>query len=135
MMIPRKFWSPSLTSQFLICPVPFHLDTYRGCVYNCSYCFARDFVMFSRRNLGERRSSVFLEGNRPDLFKRWFDRVVLERKYDYSRGHEVAVQEGIPLEMGATADPFPPAEFKEKITYGVLKALDEHDYPVEIQTN
>ena len=50
MMIKRKFWKPSVTSQFRVCPVPYHFDTYRGCTYGCLFCFARDFIQFTRRN-------------------------------------------------------------------------------------
>jgi len=49
-MINRKFWKPSVTSQFKVCPVPYHMDTYRGCTYGCLFCFARDFIQFARRN-------------------------------------------------------------------------------------
>jgi DNA repair photolyase len=48
--ISRNFWRPSVTSQFCVCPIPFHFDTYRGCSYGCLFCFARDFIEFSRRN-------------------------------------------------------------------------------------
>jgi len=128
----RKFWKPALTSQFNICPVPFHLDTYRGCVYNCTYCFARDFVMFHRRKKGE-LLFTHLEGNREDLLEKWIKRT-LDKDYDYTKGEEVAFKERIPLKIGATADPFPFSESKDRITYNFLKLLHTYDYPLEIQT-
>jgi DNA repair photolyase len=127
-----KSWKPSLTSQFLICPIPFHLDTYRGCTYNCTYCFARDFVTFSRRN-SEHKESTYLVGNDAQSFSRWMNKVD-KSGYDYSKGGEVATKERIPLKIGATADPFPYVEAREKITYKVLKVLDYYNYPTEIQT-
>ena len=51
-------WIPTLTSQFLICPVPFHLDTYHGCGYGCKYCFARDFYEFTRRMSEKKRLHI-----------------------------------------------------------------------------
>jgi DNA repair photolyase len=128
----RKFWKPSLTSQYSICPIPFHYDLYRGCHFNCNYCFARDFVVFSRRKRG--LPFTHLEGNRPELFEKWVERTMGKDFYDYSRGEEVAFKERIPLKIGATSDPCPPVELKEKITYQTLKILDSYDYPVEIQT-
>lgn len=132
MILNKKFWKPSLTSQFAICPIPFHLDTYRGCVYNCNYCFARDFVTFSRRN----NDMVFtdLVANRSELFTAWMNRTLKKNDYDYTRGEEVALQERIPLKLGATADPFPPIEISAKVTHSFLGILDYFDYPVEIQT-
>lgn len=129
--INKRFWKPSLTSQFDVCPIPFHLDTYRGCVFDCRYCFARDFTTFARRNTNN--GFTYLECNNPELFKNWISKAMTS-PYDYSKGEEVAVKERIPLKIGATADPCPPIEKTEKITYDILKVLHSYDYPTEIQT-
>lgn len=134
-MIERKFWSPSITTQFRICPIPFHFDTYRGCQYGCIYCFARDFIEFQRRNAKneqERRQS-YLVGNSPQGLQKWIEKVV-NSDYNYAKGNEVAFKERIPVKIGATADPFPMVEKKERITYDCLKILGEYDYPVQIST-
>jgi DNA repair photolyase len=31
----------SLTSQFFFCGLPLRLDSYRGCAFQCSFCYAR----------------------------------------------------------------------------------------------
>ena len=85
-MIERKFWSPSITSQFRICPIPFHFDTYRGCQYGCIYCFARDFIEFQRRNAKteqEKRQS-FLVGNSPQGLQKWINKVK-DSEYNYKK--------------------------------------------------
>lgn len=130
--VKRQFWKPSLTSQFKICPVPYHMDTYRGCVYNCRYCFARDLVTFARRK-SEHKSFAYLTGNRSDLLNNWIQRT-LEKEYDYTKGEEVAFKERIPIKIGANSDPFPPIESKARITYNILKVFEQYDYPLEIQT-
>ncbi len=130
--LKRQPWKPSLTSQFRNCPIPYHLDTYRGCVYNCRYCFARDLVTFARRK-SDNKSFSYLIGNRADLLDKWIQRI-LEKNYDYTNGSEVAFKERIPIKIGANADPFPPIESKEHITYDILKVFDKYDYPLEIQT-
>lgn len=132
--ITRKFWKPSVTSQFRICPVPFHFDTYRGCTYGCLFCFARDFIVFSRRNAEEsHRRQSFLEGNSPQGLERWCERVT-KGGYDYTKAAEVAFKERIPVKIGATADPFPVCEKEERITYDCLKVFGRYDYPVQIST-
>lgn len=131
-MIEKKFWKPSVTSQFPICPIPFHMDTYRGCVYNCLYCFARDFVTFSRRNTQHKEFS-YLVGNRADLLDKWIQRT-LAKPYDYTNAAEVALKERIPIKIGATSDPFPLSENENHITYDILKVFEKYDYPLEIQT-
>lgn len=131
-MVAKRFWKPSVTSQFRVCPIPYHLDTYRGCVFNCAYCFARDFTTFGRR----RRNLPFihLEANDPAAFARWVKRTAAKAENDYDHAEEVAFHERIPLKIGATADPFPPIELVEGVTKEVLHVLHDHDYPTEIQT-
>ena len=126
----KKFWPPSVTSQFRVCPVPFHFDTYRGCRYGCLYCFARDLTEFGRRNkdsvLGKQN---YLESNDPIGLLRWCERVNASR-YDYEKAEEVAFKERIPVKIGATADPFPPYEKWGRITYNCLRVFGKYDYPV-----
>jgi len=89
-------------------------------------------MTFARRNTNH-KSFAYLEGNRPDLLNSWFKRT-LEKPMNYKRGEEVAFKERIPLKIGANADPFPPIEATEKITYEVLQALHQLDYPVQMST-
>lgn len=132
--IVRRFWSPSVTSQFRICPIPFHFDTYRGCHYGCLFCFARDFIEFQRRKKeGIESRQAYIEGNSPEGLQKWIDKV-LAKEYNYKRAEEVAFKERIPVKIGATADPFPLIEEKERITYDCLKIFDKYDYPVQIST-
>ena len=128
----RKFWHPTVTSQFKVCPIPYHMDTYRGCTFSCRYCFARDFVTFARRN-AEHKEFTYLVGNSPEGVKRWIDRVE-KKDFDYNKAEEVAFKERVPLKIGATADPFPFVEKTELVTYDILKIFQGIDYPVQIST-
>jgi DNA repair photolyase len=132
-MIEKRFWKPEITSQFSICPVPFHLDTYRGCTYGCTYCFARDLIVFARRNQ-EHKSFSYLVGNDAIGLERYLSNIYEKKEYDYSKASQVAVLERIPMKIGANADPFPIIETGERITFDILKVLEKYDYPVEIQT-
>ena len=132
--VERKFWSPSVTSQFCVCPIPFHFDTYRGCTYGCLFCFARDLTEFARRNKDENhKRQSYLEGNDPKGLLKWIEKTMASA-YDYSKAEVVAFKERIPVKIGATADPFPIIEKWEHITYDCLKIFDKLDYPVQIST-
>lgn len=132
--IEKHFWAPSVTSQFTICPIPFHFDTYRGCKYGCLFCFARDFIHFARRNKeGKERNQSYIEGNSPEGLAKWCKQVARSR-YDYSDAAMVAFKERMPVKIGATADPFPVCELTERITYECLKVFERYDYPVQIST-
>lgn len=132
--LTRKSWHPTVTSQFRICPIPFHFDTYRGCHYGCLFCFARDFIQFQRRNRdGREARQSFIEGNSPEGLARWIESVN-KSEYRYDKPEQVAFKERIPVKIGATADPFPLLESKERITYDCLKIFGQYDYPVQIST-
>ena len=132
--IERRFWAPTVTSQFCVCPVPFHMDTYRGCTYGCLFCFARDFTRFARRGkTGDSRRQMYIEGNSPEGLKKWCHSA-LRRRYDYTDAAIVAFKERIPVKIGATADPFPICELHEYITHDCLRVFHKYDYPVQIST-
>ena len=132
-MIKRKFWKPSVTSQYKVCPVPYHMDTYRGCTYGCLFCFARDFFQFARRNT-DHPVQTYIEGNDPKAFGRWVERTMAGEENDYAHAEEVAFRERMPVKIGASSDPFPFCEREERITHDVLSILAEYDYPVQIST-
>ena len=132
--IERQFWAPSVTSQFCICPIPFHFDTYRGCQYGCLFCFARDMTHFARRGReGAERRQSYISGNSPEGLAKWCHQVI-HRPYDYTDAAMVAFKERMPLKIGATADPFPMCELNEGITRDCLRILNKYDYPVQIST-
>jgi len=158
MSTTRRFWPPSLTSQFLICPVPFHVDSYRGCVHNCTYCFARDFTTFHRNlkagTLGGKdeptldvlnaaspekkaaeppRPFTALDGNDPEGFAKWC-RKAKDKKPALTDSAAYYFHENVPLKFGATSDPCPVAELKEGISRAMLRTLKDLGHPTEIQT-
>ena len=124
---------PSLTSQITHCPVPFHLDTYMGCTFGCHYCFARDLVVFARRN-SDHPSFSYLVPNDHVAFERWLDKVMVTEEDDKKKPEDVALRERLVLKIGANSDPLPYAEKKHHVTQNVLRALHKYDYPTEIQT-
>ena len=132
----QRFMAPTITGQYPVCPIPFRVDSYSGCKFKCSYCFASYFTEYSRRNNPDpaKKLSSYLEMNDPVEFEKWFDRVVHLSKYNYNRGAEVAVLERIPVKFGGVADPFPPIEYSYRITYDMLKTMHKYDYPVQILT-
>lgn len=127
---------PNVTSQHDVCPIPFKIDPYFGCPYQCAYCFAKSTIAFNR-NISRRKKGL------PDLtglshldvekFRRWVARSY-EVPYNYKNPHLVAFKERIPIKVGGNCDPFPPAESRLGITKQVLEILHERDYPTQILT-
>ena len=153
MIADVHFWPPSVTSQFAICPVPFHLDPYNGCVHNCAYCFGRDLTNFQRRTGEEVSTDNLLGGKLVNLqrnveaqprftdltvndakkFSRWMKKQE-SKEHDPTDAVSVALKMRMPLKIGAIGDPCPPHERDLHVTENVLRVLADRDYPVEIQT-
>ncbi len=113
----------SITSQFAFCGLPLRLDTYRGCGFQCSYCFAR--------NRGGNRPGETIRPANPKQIHR-----VLERALDHGGSGVIAefLQRRTPIHFGGMSDPFQPAEAQEQATASVLQSLGRYRYPTVLST-
>lgn len=114
-----------ITSQFCFCALPIRLDTYRGCGFMCTYCFAR----FRGGNLP---SDQVLPANADSIAEQF--RRALERP-----GRRVSVvgqflRRGVPIHFGGMSDPLQPAELRYRVTEKVLRLLSEYSYPTVLST-
>lgn len=115
----------SLTSQFLFCGLPLRLDSYRGCAFQCSFCYARfrgghsasDTVTPADPETLQRRLATAFRGNRnpqPLIAQ------LLRRR--------------VPIHFGGMSDPFQNAERRYGVTRRFLESLSEYNYPTVIST-
>lgn len=113
----------SITSQFSFCGLPLRLDTYRGCAFRCSYCFAR-----------------YRGGNLPGNAVRPADAQQIKSVFDraLNRGSSGVIAEFLrhrtPVHVGGMSDPLQPAEEHHRVTASVLKTLISHQYPIVLST-
>lgn len=115
----------SITSQFSFCGMSFRLDTYSGCGFHCSYCFAH------RRGGNSSYNGINIAD--PDLiinrFKRAFE------KPNITTGLiSQYIRKKVPIHFGGMSDPFPQIEVQEQVSLKVLKYLFSINYPVVIST-
>ncbi|EOT29501.1 hypothetical protein C805_00085 [Eubacterium sp. 14-2] len=99
------------------CDYPIHFDTYTGCSFACSYCFANEKPnknIVAPTNGGINALRLFISGKRTSE----------TRFCDWS----------IPIHWGSTSDPFQPIEKTECKTLECLKLLAETKYPFIIST-
>lgn len=104
-------------TQCMCCDYPIHFDTYTGCAFGCSYCFAnekpdKNIVVPTKGAVNAIR--LFIEGKRTSE----------TRFCDWK----------IPVHWGATSDPFQPLERTEKKTLECLELLAETKYPFIVST-
>jgi DNA repair photolyase len=113
----------SLSSQFSHCALPLRLDSYRGCSFSCSYCFARS----RGGNVPSRR----IVPAKPKTLRNIFSQS--DKGYSGSVIHQF-LRRRIPVHFGGMSDPFQPRERREKISLGFLEELENRGYPTVIST-
>lgn len=119
--------SLSFKSIFYFCSLPLRLDSYKGCTFNCLYCFSQ--------NLNNRRYDFFqtkLKIGDPKRLERVFKSSTTKSK---NLGViKSCIQQKIPIHLGSVSDPFQHAEEKYKVTFEYLKILSKFNYPTVIST-
>jgi DNA repair photolyase len=113
----------SVTSQFAFCGLPLRLDAYRGCGFQCSYCFAR--------NRGGNGPGDAVRPADPSQITR-----ILEYALDGRTDGVIAefLRHRTPVHFGGMSDPFQPAEERYRVTASVLKTLARYQYPTVLST-
>jgi DNA repair photolyase len=116
----------SLTSQFLFCGLPLRLDSYRGCGFQCSFCYAR-----------------YRGGNAPDPVVVPAEPGTLRRIFEGALGRVPSRASGLigkllrrraPIHFGGMSDPFHPVERTARVTQRFLEALLANQHPTVIST-
>ncbi len=121
-----EFQTPlSITSQFSFCGLPFRLDTYAGCSFNCTYCFARlrGGYIHSKKLRAASSTKIITK----------FENAINKPKITTGLVPEF-IRKRMPVHFGGMSDPFQPAEIELKTSLKVLKYLCSINYPIIIST-
>ena len=113
-------------SIFFFCSLPIRLDSYRGCTFNCLYCFSKKL---NNRKPGFH--STVIPANPASLTALMLS--VLD-KGTTSGVIKSCLAHRVPIHFGSVSDPFQPLEEKHAVSYDFLKILHHYDYPVIIST-
>jgi DNA repair photolyase len=115
----------SLTSQFGFCGLPLRLDSYAGCAFQCTFCFAR-----------------FRGGNSHGAAIRPADgnalRRIFDRAFNGTDSHVGVLAQflrrRVPVHFGGMSDPFQPAELRFRVTESFFRTLARFRYPTVVST-
>ncbi len=122
----ERYTTPfGFSSLFAFCGLPLRLDSYKGCGFRCSYCFAR-----AREEVS---GSPQIKPADPELLSRYLKRVFVEKREDLSVVSKCLLRR-MPVHFGVMGDPFQPVERRHRISLHYLRALLEYQYPVVIST-
>ena len=126
-MNPADQYSSPLgfSSLFAFCGLPLRLDSYKGCGFSCTYCFAR-----ARETVG---GTPQIRPADPGVLHRHFRRVFVDKREDLSVVSE-CLRRRMPIQLGAMGDPFQFAERRFRVTENYLRSTAEHGYPLVIST-
>ncbi|MBC8031154.1 MAG: radical SAM protein [Pyrinomonadaceae bacterium] len=116
----------SITSQFPFCGLPLRLDSYAGCAFRCSYCFAR---YRGGNSYGDK-----VRPADPQRLARMMDKAGEKSRVDQSGLLVQFLRRRVPIHLGGMSDPFQPAETLHRVTESMLKILARHHYPTVIST-
>jgi len=113
-MIVREVQARSILSKSSI--FDYALNSYTGCQYGCTYCYARFMKRFSghKENWGE---FVDIKINAPELL-----------------GKELRSKRRGRVWVSGVCDPYQPVEERHELTRRCLEILIQNDWPVCIQT-
>lgn len=115
----------ALTSQFPFCGLPLRLDSYRGCAFQCAFCFARQ--------RGGNTPEPRVTSASPEHIKKTLERAL--RSDERSPGIiGQFLRRRVPIHFGGMSDPFQPVETKRRVTHAILEILAQFDYPTVIST-
>lgn len=96
------------------------INPYRGCEQGCVYCYARPTHAYVGLSAGlDFERKIFAKEGAADAL----------RKELAAKGYEPRT-----IALGASTDPYQPAEAKHRITREILEVLDEANHPVGIVT-
>jgi len=113
-MIVKEIRAKSILSDSKV--YTYAVNPYTGCQHGCSYCYARFTKRFSRHReaWGE---FVDVKINAPDLLKSEIEKRKCGRVW-----------------VSGVCDPYQPLEQKYELTRRCLRILQQHNWPVTIQT-
>lgn len=120
----EKYKNPlTHTSQFVMCGNCFRMDTYKGCSFGCTYCFANYRPWLTKQV--QQVSDI-------NLVRKWFYEAL--ELNDTSNIKKEMLNRRVPIHLGGMADPFQTLEWEYGATYEFLKLTKEYNYPVNMST-
>lgn len=123
--MPERYTNPlSLTSQFFFCGLPLRLDSYRGCSFQCSFCYAR----YRGGNAG---GAAILPAA-PGALERILAGALRRERRSGLIGQ--FLRRRVPVHFGGMSDPFQPLEPSLRVTRRFLETLRNFEYPTVIST-
>lgn len=132
--ISQTYQSPRWSGEVSDCSLPFTLDTYSACSYNCLYCFG----FFQNKGVKSRKlhDDPFTKKVtcvNVEKVKRLFNNCLNDQpSNEMERQFYPYIKNRITFQWSGLADMFDEFERKYGVTLELLKFFDEIDYPISM---
>ena len=121
----KTFDMLKVSSKIGICGLPLRMDTYSGCSFGCTYCFANNREIM--------KSSGFKVGNVNKL-KKTLERILDRREIDEHSLLDRLIADGITWHCGGLCDPFMPEEEQYHITRDTVELCNKYGISILFST-
>lgn len=122
-----RYFNPLWISiKFPVCNVPFNLDSYRHCSFDCIYCYSKNRGMINTERINEKPNLQWLENK----FKKVFD----DKNPTPSNFIDVLLKNNITMKGGVASDCFQPREETDKHTKEVVELCNEYKRTILFNT-
>ena len=106
-----------------VCPQSLVVNTYQGCGFDCSYCYAKSLMeRFGNWEIKPADFSI--------IERKFYNALVKKTRGVISK----LIRRKIPVRIGTLTDPFQPIERNHEVTLKTLKLLSKYNYPVIVNT-
>ena len=126
-MSNSKFFNPLWISiKFPVCNVPFNLDSYKHCSYDCIYCYSKNRGMINTERIQDKPNITWLRHK--------FEKVFDDNDCNPSNFIDVLLKNNITMKGGVSSDCFQPRELTDKQTKSVVELCNEYNRTILFNT-
>ena len=112
--------------KFPVCNVPFNLDSYRHCSYDCVYCYSKNRGMINTERINDKPNINWLRNK--------FEKVFDNNEANPSNFIDVLLKNNITMKGGVASDCFQPRELQDKQTHDVVEVCNEYNRTILFNT-
>ena len=115
-----------ISIKFPVCNVPFNLDSYKHCSYDCVYCYSKNRGLINTERLHDKPNIQWLENK----FVKVFD----EKNPNPTNFIDTLLKNDITMKGGVSSDCFQPRETTDQYTKQVVELCNEYNRTILFNT-
>ena len=115
-----------ISIKFPVCNVPFNLDSYKHCSFDCVYCFSKNRGLINTDKIGYKPNLKWLHNKLIKVFD--------DGDADPSNFIDMLLKNNITMKGGVSSDCFQPREENDKQTKSVVELCNEYDRTILFNT-